>query len=93
MRISLAHRCLMMGFALSAIALQPRSNFANTGASLTTLLLRGFGSEALTAAPTTPPAARGIYVSPYNWAVKNGDFDKALAVPDAIKAAHDEWKR
>ena len=28
-----------------------------------------------------PPAARGIYVWPYDWAVKKGDFDKALAVP------------
>ncbi|HKI40488.1 MAG TPA: hypothetical protein VKA66_08885, partial [Mycobacterium sp.] len=71
----------MMGLALSAIALQPLSNFANAGASLTALLLQGFGSDALAAAPSTPPAARGIYVWPYNWAVKNGDFDKALAVP------------
>ena len=28
-----------------------------------------------------PPAARGIYVWPYDWAVKKGDFDKALAIP------------
>src|SRR5450631_3177680 len=28
-----------------------------------------------------PPAARGIYVWPYDWAVKKGDFDKALNVP------------
>ena len=28
-----------------------------------------------------PSAARGIYVWPYDWAVKKGDFDKALAVP------------
>jgi hypothetical protein len=27
------------------------------------------------------PAVHGIYVWPYNWAVKKGDFDKALAVP------------
>ena len=80
MRISLALRCLIVGLALLAIALHPLSNFANTGASLTTLLLQGFGSDALAAAPTTPPAAHGIYVWPDNWAVKNGDFDKALAV-------------
>ena len=28
-----------------------------------------------------PPAARGIYVWPYNWAVEKGDFEKALAAP------------
>jgi hypothetical protein len=28
-----------------------------------------------------PSVARGIYVWPYDWAVKKGDFDKALAVP------------
>jgi len=38
-------------------------------------------AAAQTAAPAIPPAARGIYVWPYNWAVQKGDFDKALAVP------------
>ncbi len=27
-----------------------------------------------------PALVRGVFVWPYNWAVKNGDFDKALAV-------------
>jgi len=40
----------------------------------------------------TPPVPRGIYVWPYNWAVKNGDFDKALAVPgvDGV-GVHVDW--
>ena len=44
------------------------------------------------AASTTSPAPRGIYVWPYNWAVKNGDFAKALAVPgvDGV-GVHVEW--
>jgi len=39
-----------------------------------------------------PPVARGIYVWPYNWAVKNGDFAKALAVPgvDGV-GVHVDW--
>jgi hypothetical protein len=31
------------------------------------------------AAPAMPAKAHGIYVWPYDWAVKKGDFDKALA--------------
>lgn len=38
-------------------------------------------APAQAAAPVIPPAAHGIYVWPYNWAVKKGDFGKALAVP------------
>jgi hypothetical protein len=78
MRISLAVYWLVMGLTLSVIA-RPLLKFANTGASPTTLLLQGFGSNGVAATTRTP--ARGIYVWPYNWAVKNGDFDKALAVP------------
>jgi hypothetical protein len=33
------------------------------------------------AGPVVPFAAHGIYVWPYDWAVKNGDFAKALDVP------------
>src|ERR1022692_428885 len=62
------------------------------------VLMTGFSVQAQQAAPpaaaalTTPPASRGIYVWPYNWAVKNGDFAKALAVPgvDGI-GVHVEW--
>jgi hypothetical protein len=81
MRVSLALGCLVMGLALPAIAPEPLSNSTNTGASPSTPPLQEFGSDALAAAQTTPPAARGIYVWPYDWAVKKGDFDKALAVP------------
>ena len=51
------------------------------------VLMTGFSVRAQRAAQpaaaalTTPPAPRGIYAWPYNWAVKNGDFAKALAVP------------
>ena len=62
------------------------------------VLMTGFLVRAQQAAPpaaaalTTPPAPRGIYVWPYNWAVKNGDFAKALAVPgvDGV-GVHAEW--
>jgi len=63
------------------------------------VLLTGFSVRASqqaaqpAAAPLpTPPAPRGIYVWPYNWAVKNGDFAKALAVPgvDGV-GVHVQW--
>jgi hypothetical protein len=62
------------------------------------VLMTGFSVRAQQAAPpaaaasTTPPAPRGIYVWPYNWAVKNGDFAKALAVPgvDGV-GVHVQW--
>ena len=39
-----------------------------------------------------PPAAHGIYVWPDNWAVKKGDFDKALAVSGVDGAGvHVTW--
>src|ERR1017187_10073380 len=67
-------------------------------ASAVSVLVTGFSVRALQAAPPavaglpTPPAPRGIYVWPYNWAVKNGDFAKALAVPgvDGV-GVHVEW--
>ena len=41
-----------------------------------------------------PPAARGIYVWPYDWAVKKGDFDKALAIPGvAGVGVHLTWSK
>lgn len=43
-------------------------------AVVTVFLLSGPAAWAIS------PAAHGIYVWPYNWAVKNGDFDKALTV-------------
>src|SRR5271169_4484103 len=62
------------------------------------VLMTGFSVRAQRGAPpeaaalTTPPAPRGIYVWPYNWAVKNGDFAKALAVPgvDGV-GVHVNW--
>ena len=62
------------------------------------VLMTGFSVRAQQAAPpaaaalTTPPASCGIYVWRYNWAVKNGDFAKALAVPgvDGV-GVHVEW--
>lgn len=43
-------------------------------------------------AQAIPPAAHGIYVWPYNWAVRNGDFDKAVAVEgvDGV-GVHLDW--
>src|ERR1022692_1462667 len=62
------------------------------------VLMTGFSARARQAAPpaaaalTISPASRGIYVWPYDWAVKNGDFAKALAVPgvDGV-GVHVEW--
>jgi hypothetical protein len=61
-------------FVLSVVALGALSQAA---ASLKNPLIQAAGPGA----PGIPPAAHGIYVWPYNWAVKNGDFDKALNVP------------
>jgi len=92
MKKSLALCCLTMSLALSTWTSQPLSDSANTATSLTSPVLQGFGSVALAAAPATAPAARGIYVWSYPWAVKKGDFDKALAVPgvDGV-GVHVDW--
>lgn len=47
---------------------------------------------ALAAAANAAPAPRGIYLWSYPWAVKNGDFDKALSVPglDGV-GVHLDW--
>jgi hypothetical protein len=92
MKKSLALGCLTMSLALSTWTSQPFSNFANTAASPTSPVLQGFGSVALAAAPATAPPARGIYVWSYPWAVKKGDFGRALAVPgvDGV-GVHVDW--
>ena len=82
----------MMALALPAFTARPLSHFANNATSPTRLVLEGFGPVALAAATLAPPDARGIYVWSYPWAVKNGDFDKALAVPgvDGV-GVHVDW--
>jgi hypothetical protein len=61
-------------FVFSVVALGALSHAT---ASLKNPLIQAAGPGA----PAIPPAAHGIYVWPYNWAVKNGDFDKALNIP------------
>ncbi len=68
----------------------PRVQKVRATAVIAVLLLpAGFSVRAQ---QTAPPAPRGIYVWPYNWAVRNGDFAKALAVPgvDGV-GVHVEW--
>ena len=62
------------------------------------MLIAGLSVRAVQAAPpavaglATANAARGIYVWPNSWAVRNGDFARALAVPgvDGV-GIHVEW--
>jgi hypothetical protein len=63
-----------------------------TGISVRAQQVTQQGAQQAAGASAAPAAARGIYVWPYNWAVKNGDFAKALAVPgvDGV-GVHVDW--
>jgi len=92
MRISLPPYCLTLGVTLSAVPSRPTPSFADTAASPISLAPQEFGTAAPASMPETPFPARGIYLWSYPWAVKNGDFDKALNVAgvDGV-GVHVDW--